>query len=151
MKKISAFLFVLFFASCGYQPIYLKNESKILEVSNIILEGERDINSIILNSITVKEIKSREDLNQLKITNLFTNQEISKNSKGQVISLRSTLKTNLSIFNDDKILENKDFLASFTYSNKDNKSELVNYQKELKNNLIRSIIKDINLYLNIIR
>jgi hypothetical protein len=148
MKKIYAFLFILFFASCGYQPIYLKNESKILEVSNIILEGERDINSRILNSIPVKEIKSREDLNQLKITSLFTNQEISKNSKGQVISLRSTLKTNLSIFNDNKILENKDFIASFTYSNKDHKSELVNYQKELKNNLIRSIIKDINLYLN---
>ena len=148
MKKISAFLFILFFASCGYQPIYQKNETKILEVSNIILEGERNINSRILNSIPVKEIKSREELNQLKITNLFTNQEISKNSKGQVISLRSTLKINLSIFNDDKILENKDFIAEFTYSNKSNKSELVSYQREIKSDLIRTIIKDINLYLN---
>jgi hypothetical protein len=148
MKKIPAFLFILFFASCGYQPIYLKNESKTLEVSNIILEGERDINSRVLNSISVKVIKTREGLNQLKITNLLTNQEISKNSKGQIISLRSTLKVNLSIFNNDTILENKDFTANFTYSNKSNKSELVNYQKEIKTNLINAIVKDINLYLN---
>jgi hypothetical protein len=148
MKKIPAFLFILFFVSCGYQPIYLKNESKILEVSNIILEGERDINSRILNSIAVKEIKSREDLNQLKITNFFSNQEISKNSKGQVISLRSTLKVNLLIFNDDKILKNKDFIAEFTYNNKSNKFELVSYQREIKTDLISTIIQDINLYLN---
>ena len=148
MKKISAFLFTLFLASCGYQPIYLKNQSKILEVSNIVLEGERNINSRVLSSIPVRQINSREDLNQLRITSLFTNQEISKNSKGQVISLRSNLKINLSIFKDDKIIENKDFIAEFTYSNKDNKSELVSYQREIKSDLIRSIIKDINLYLN---
>ena len=148
MKKIFTFLFILFFASCGYQPIYLKNESKILEVSNIILEGERNINLRVLNSIPLRQINSRQDLNQLRIASYFTNQEISKNSKGQVISLRSNLKINLSIFKDDKIIENKDFIASFTYSNKDNKSELVNYQKDIKDNLIRSIIKDINLYLN---
>ena len=148
MKKIFTFLFIFFLASCGYQPIYLKNESKILEVSNIILEGERNINSRVLNSIPLRQINSRQDLNQLRITSYFTNQEISKNSKGQVISLRSNLKINLSIFKDDKIIENKDFIASFTYSNKDNKSELVNYQKDIKDNLIRSIIKDINLYLN---
>jgi len=148
MKKIFTFLFIFFLSSCGYQPIYLKNESKILEVSNIILEGERNINLRVLNSIPLRQINSRQDLNQLRIASYFTNQEISKNSKGQVISLRSNLKINLSIFKDDKIIENKDFIASFTYSNKDNKSELVNYQKDIKDNLIRSIIKDINLYLN---
>ena len=148
MKKIFILIIIVLLASCGYQPIYLKNDTKTLEVSNIVLEGEININSKILKTINVKKINSKEELNQLKITNLFTSQEISKDAKGRVISLRSTLKVNLAILNNDKMLESKDFEADFTYSNKDNKSELIEYQRKIKNNLVNAIIKDINLYLN---
>jgi len=148
MKKIFILIIIVLLTSCGYQPIYLKNDTKTLEVSNIVLEGEININSKILKTINVKKINSEEELNQLKITNLFTSQEISKDAKGRVISLRSTLKVNLAILDNDKMLESKDFEADFTYSNKDNKSELLEYQRKIKNNLVNAIIKDINLYLN---
>ena len=41
------------------------------------------------------------------------------------------------------------FSKQFSYSNKDNKFELVQYQNEIKNNLINKNYKDIILHVNL--
>ena len=49
MKKISAFLFILFLASCGYQPIFLNNNPKNFEFQKINFAGDNDINKKIIH------------------------------------------------------------------------------------------------------
>ena len=62
IKKIFL-LIILFTYSCGYQPIYLNKNLKNYEFSKIFLEGNKDINTKVINSISIKENKLDKNLN----------------------------------------------------------------------------------------
>ena len=148
MKKI--FIILLFFiSSCDYQPIYVNNNSKNLEFSEIIFEGDNRINRQIINSLSFKENKNNNSLNKLLLKTTFAVEETSKNSKGQIESYRTSILVNLTISKNKKILKKKDFFEDFTYNNKENKFELVEYQDSVKNNIINKIIEEITLYINL--
>lgn len=142
-------IFIFFLSSCGYQPIYVEKDLKKFEFSKIIFEGNSDINKVLNNSISFSKNEFDDTLNSLLIKSAYLIQETSKNSKGQVESYRSQIIVNLVIKNKTKIVSNKLIQKNFSYPTKANKFELVRYQNEIKNNLIREIIQDINLFLNI--
>ena len=148
MKKF-LFAFIFFISSCGYQPIYINNNLKNFEFNKIITEGESDINRKIIKSVLFKENRSNALLNQLLLKSSFKVEETSKNKKGQVNSYRSSIIINLSINKDSKVIKNKSFLGEFTYNNKENKFELVEYQADVKEDLINQVIEEIILYLNL--
>ena len=75
--------------------------------------------------------------------------ETSKNSKGIVETYRSKITVLINIKKNKKIVKSKEFSKDFSYSNRDNKFELVQYQNKIKSNLIDKSIEEINLYLNI--
>lgn len=148
MKKI-LLIFIFFLTSCNYQPIYVNKNLNNIEFSKIIIEGEKDINRKIINSLSLKENEFDDTLNNLLIESSYEIQETSKNSKGQVQSYRSIIKINLIINNKKELVLKKNFLKDFSYANKDNKSELIQYQNDIKNNLINKIIEDIILFINL--
>lgn len=148
MKKF-LFLFIFFLISCGYQPIYLNKSLKNTEFNKIISEGENNINKKIIGSLSFTENNFDNNLNDLIIKSSFKIEETSKNSRGQVESYRSQVILNLIIKNKNQIITNKNFVKEFSYNTKDNKFDLVQYQNEIKNNLINEIIEDIILYMNI--
>jgi len=98
MKKI-LLIFIFFLTSCNYQPIYVNKNLNNIEFSKIIIEGEKDINRKIINSLSLKENEFDDTLNNLLIESSYEIQETSKNSKGQVQSYRSIIKVNLIIKN----------------------------------------------------
>lgn len=148
MKKIVLIL-VLFISSCGYQPIYINKNLKNLEFFNITLEGDNDVNRKIISSLSLKENKSDKSLNELSLKSSFKTEEILKNSKGQVESYRSSISVNWLIVKDKKIIKRKNFIEDFTYSNLENKFELIEYQNEVKDNIINKIIEEIILFTNV--
>ena len=148
MKKI-LLIFIFFLTSCNYQPIYVNKNLNNIEFSKIIIEGEKDINRKIINSLSLKENEFDDTLNNLLIESSYEIQETSKNSKGQVQSYRSIITVKLIINNNRETILNKNFLKDFSYANKDNKFELVQYQNDIKNNLINKIIEDIILFINL--
>ena len=148
MKKI-LLIFIFFLTSCNYQPIYVNKNLNNIEFSKIIIEGEKDINRKIINSLSLKENEFDDTLNNLLIESSYEIQETSKNSKGQVQSYRSIIKINLIINNKKELVLKKNFLKDFSYANKDKKSELIQYQNDIKNNLINKIIEDIILFINL--
>jgi|TARA_B110001452_G_scaffold254714_1_gene246511 hypothetical protein len=148
MKKF-LFAFIFFISSCGYQPIYINNNLKNFEFNKIITEGESDINRKIIKSVLFKENRTNALLNQLLLKSSFKVEETSKNKKGQVNSYRSSIIINLSINKDNEVIKNKSFLGEFTYNNKENKFELVEYQAGIKEDLINQVIEEIILYLNL--
>ena len=148
MKKI-LLIFIFFLTSCNYQPIYVNKNLNNIEFSKIIIEGEKDINRKIINSLSLKENEFDDTLNNLLIESLYEIQETSKNSKGQVQSYRSIIEVNLIIKNKKELVLKKNFLKDFSYANKDKKSELIQYQNDIKNNLINKIIEDIILFINL--
>ena len=148
MKKI--FLILIFFlAGCGYQPIYIEKELKKVEFAKITFEGISDINQVIKNSISFNGNEFDDTLNNLLIKSTYEIQETSKNSKGQVETYRSQITVRLSISNKNGIISSKLITKNFSYPKNENKFELVTYQNEIKNNLIKQVIEDIILFVNI--
>ncbi len=151
MKKLKIILILTFLlnASCGYKPIYLKNNEIILEFDKIIFVGDSKINRKIINIIGIKKNDTKDNLNELIIKTDYNEEETSKNSKGQVETYRSIINIQLTIKDGEKIIKSKNFLNEFSYNNKDNKFELTQYQNEIKNNLINKSSEEIILFLNL--
>tara|TARA_B110000444_G_C18569690_1_gene468796 strand:+ start:282 stop:731 length:450 start_codon:yes stop_codon:yes gene_type:complete len=148
MKRI--FFTILFFvSSCGYQPVYLNKSLNNMEFSEISHQGEININRKIINSLSLKKDKLNKNLNELFIKTSFEIAETSKNSKGQVESYRSSLYLELEVKKDDKIIRDKKIVKNFSYNNLDNKYELVEYQNEIKTDLIKQAMEEVILFLNL--
>ena len=148
MKKILLFL-ILLITSCGYQPVNLNSNIQNLKFSKILIEGNNEINKVITNSISFEEVKTDQTLDELILNSSYSVQETAKNSKGQVESYRSKIFVSLKIMNNNEIIKARDFIEEFSYNAKKNKFDLVQYQNQIKNNLIKEVIKDINIYLKL--
>ncbi len=147
IKIILIFTF-LFSSSCGYKPIYYKNDQLITKFNEIVLEGDDKINRQIISNLNLEiDFSSRQTLS-LKTNYII--EETSKNSKGQVETYRSIINTVLTIKNERDIIETKNLSADTSYNNKDNKFELTKYQNEVKSNLIDKISEEIILIFNLL-
>lgn len=148
MKKILIIL-ILLITSCGYQPIYLNSDIQKLKFSKILIQGNSEINKAIFNSISFEEIETDQSLGELMLNSSYDIIETAKNSKGQVESYRSKIFVSIKLMNNNEIIKEKKFFKEFSYSSKKNKFDLVQYQKQIKNNLIKEVVRDINIYFNL--
>ena len=146
MKK-KLFILLLFLTSCGYQPIYLNKEIKDLEFKRIIFEGNNNINNKIIKSLRIKKSDSSDD--ELFISSFGKIEVTSKNERGEYTTLKKIISVNLTI-NDlnGKIIQKRDFTREFSYNNKENNFQLVEYQNIIENNLINEIVNEILIFLN---
>ena len=147
MKKIIIFI-IFFISSCGYQPIYLSNNLESIEFYKINTSGENEINNQILNSLSLKENSQNDKLQELFLSSYYKIDEISKNSKGQTETYRTSISVVLKIIKNKDIIKNKTLTDNFTYNKKENKFELTEYQTSVRNQLINGIIEDLILFLN---
>ena len=147
MKKI---FFVLLFivASCGYQPLYnIDKEIDKIKIKNIKIIGDISLGKKIYSNLALKIVKDKS-LYKLILNNKKNIVVTSKDSKGQVISYRTTITVQLSFLdNEDNLIKDKTLSKDFLYNTKDNKFKLKEYQIEIENNLINKITEDINIYL----
>jgi len=145
--KIISIVLIIFLTSCGYSPIYLNNNLENFEYKEILSEGNEDINKKIISALNIK--KNNNNKYKFQISSFFKIDELSKNSKGQIELFKSTLTVMLNIKDlNNADIKSKNFLKEFTYSNKDNKFELVEYQNSIQKNLIEIIIGEIIIFLN---
>ena len=147
MKKLLLITFFLI-SSCGYQPIYINNNLKNFEFYKISTQGEIEVNRQILNSLMLKENTKNKNLNELFLSSYFNVEEISKNSKGQTETYRSSLLVTLKVIKNKNIIKNKVFSDEFTYNKKNNKFELTEYQSNIQKQLVNGIIENLILFLN---
>ena len=148
MMKKTFFILLFFISSCGYQPIYVNESSKIYEFKKIVFGGDNYINNKIINILSIKE-NNEIDNNILHIVSSFNTEEVSKNSKGQVELYKSTINVNLQIKNiNNQVIQKRNFAKEFTYNNKQNKFDLAQYQSSIKDDLINKIVGDTIIFLN---
>ena len=146
MKKLLLFVFLILYG-CGFKPLYSDKEFKNLEFSKITLSGDTSVNRKIINYLKIS--KKNDVLDTLELNSNFENLISSKDSTGKADTYLSTLTINFKIQSQDNILiYDRKFSKSFSYKNKDNKFELVEYQNEILNNLVNEITEEILLNLN---
>ena len=148
MKKIF-FILLFFISSCGYQPLYQNKDLENFKFRKITLTGDNYINKRVTDTISIQENNEAKNKKELFISSSSEIQETSKNSKGQVESFRIIITVNLKIINKtNQDTQSKNFIKEFTYNNKQNKFELIEYQNSIKDDLIDKIINEIIIYLN---
>ena len=143
------FILLLFISSCGYQSIYLNKSLENFEYKKVNLSGDNYINKKIISLLSIKESDEANITNELLISSILEIKEVSKDSKGQVELYKSIISVNLKIKNiNDNIIKDQNFNKEFSYNNRKNKFDLVEYQNSIKDDLINKIVNDIIIYLN---
>jgi len=148
INKLLIIIFTLIVLnSCGYKPI-ISSKNLDITISKININEVNDINKIIIKNLKIYsnlDNKSREvELNINSTKSIFT---ISKDSKGNPLSLRMQITVEAKFFLKGQELIQKSYLESFIYPNIENKFDLNNYENTIKKNLVNKITKNIILSL----
>lgn len=147
MKKI--FFILLFLTSCGYQPLYTNQNQKNFIYEKVTLIGDKVLNRKIISALNVKEKKDSDLIDEIIFDIKKITLETSKDEKGQVASYRTSISLNLTIKNQNNVLKTNVFTEDFSYNTMSNKFDLVEYQREIENNLLNKIIDNLIIYLNL--
>ena len=148
MKKIFI-IFLLILSSCGYQPLYKTDQNiKNLNISEVIFSGDQKINNVIYQKLPFVLVKNDESLNKLSLESKKKIKITSKNSKGQALSYRTSLRVKILILNNNNnILDQKIVQKNFSYNADENKFKFKEYQDKIEENLIDGVVEDIIIHL----
>ena len=145
MKKI--LILFLFISACGFQPLYNNNLLNI-EFSEIKLSGDVKINREIISFLGIKETKNDMN-NKISINSSVSIVETSRDAQGQPATYRTNIVVTIIVEKQNKQINTKTFNESFSYNNIENKYDLSVYQKDVQNNLVKKIIDDLIVYINL--
>ena len=148
MKKI-LILFLFIITSCGYQPLYkIGSNSDNFEIRGVSFTGDKRLSEEIFLKLPITIKKNNQQLNIMVIDSKKEIQETSKNSKGQVTSLRTSISININSQDKNKVIKKQKLIKKeFSYNTDDNKFKLKEYQKKIDENLVDRIIEDIILHI----
>ena len=147
--KIILITTLLILSSCGYKPMYSKDTINNFYFKEIELIGNKTINQKLINSGLLLEDKNVQSNKKLIIDSKLIVIETSKDSEGLVETYRSILNVNLTFLENNVSVKNKTFSRTFSYPNKSNRFELLEYQNTVEKNLTSEIIKDLIIFFNI--
>jgi len=145
-KKLFFIVLLFTLGNCGYEPMYLKKESINTKIQSFQLEGNKSINKRIVSSLSIKN-QGKTNGYKLVIKSNKSLETVAKNAAGDDTIYKTTITAMVSVMDGNKILKDKNFIADFTYNNKENKFDLSQYQKEIEENLINKIIEKIYIFL----
>ena len=145
MIKITKYsIFFLFLISCGFQSVYISDNS------NFSFKKSEAVGNIKVSKNIINNLSNLEDDDgeyELIIESSYKKEVSSKNKKGDPEIFNISLEVNL-ILKKDKTLMKKSFRDNLSYNNLKSKFELKQYENNLKSNLIQKITQDILVYLN---
>ena len=146
-KKITIIVFFLLLLSCGYKPIFSSSETNF-SITEIKLFGKMNIGSKIKKNLNIyRNVENKNTFYSLKINADQKKNVISKDAKGDPKIFEIQISVDLTILENNKIKNKKNFKESFTYNNSTNKFDLKRYEENIEDNLIKKIITKITLYL----
>tara|TARA_B100001248_G_C27377766_1_gene455238 strand:- start:1426 stop:1884 length:459 start_codon:yes stop_codon:yes gene_type:complete len=152
MKNILILLLLTLVSSnCGFNPIYgsKDNSFEILEVDN--LSSNR---SSIFIEKTIKSISNKNSIKKFKVQ--FNYDEkivvVLKDKKGNPSKNKININVDLSVRDEnEKLVINKVFTREFGYDVQSNKFKMKQYEKNIKENLINEVSRDIVFLLTTIK
>ena len=147
MKNIFLMIIVLFLNSCGFTPIYSSKDSNYK-----IISFKKNINNNLTNYIqdSISMLSNDSAENVLKIDFNYSEDiiVILKDSKGDPKENRLTINVDLKLFDvNDNLISSQKFFENFEYSIDDNKFNLKQYEKNIKQNIVEEITQQINAFL----
>ena len=147
IKKITIIISFLLLLSCGYKPIFSSSKTNF-SITEIKLFGKINIGSKIKKKLNIyKNIENKSIFYSLEINTDQKKNVISKDAKGDPKILEMQITVDLTILENNKIKNKKNFKESFSYNNSTDKFSLNQYEKNIEDNLIEKIVAKIIIYL----
>ena len=146
-KKITIIISFLLLLSCGYKPIFSSSKANF-SITEIKLFGDIKIGSKIKKNLNIyKNAENKSIFYSLEINSDQKKKIVSKDAKGDPKIFEIQVLIDLTILENNKIKNKKNFKESFTYNNSTNKFSLKQYEKNIEENLIEKIVEKIIIYL----
>ena len=148
MNKILLFSILIFLTSCGYSSLNKINKSNF-NITEYQIKGDKKLEKHFIRNFD----KYKSDLNanrQFKIilANKIEKVITSKNTAGVANSYNMKIVTNIEVFEEDTLIEKKEFSVSANYNNLNSKFELGQYEKILIKDLTSQLNDKINFRLS---
>ena len=135
---------------CGYSSIYNSKGSNY-NISDIETLNNNKLLNLLRNKILVT---SNEDALRIIQIELDLKEDISvilKDKKGNPSKNRISISVNLKVLEGDSIIVKQNFSKNFEYNIASNKSNMFEYENNIKKNLITDISQDITFLLATIK
>ena len=146
-KKIIIIISFLLLLSCDYKPIFSSNNANF-SITEIKLFGKKNIGSKIKKNLNIyKNVENKSIFYSLEINSDQKKNVVSKDAKGDPKIFEIQVLIDLTILENNKVKNKKNFKESFSYNNSTDKFSLNQYEKNIEDNLIEKIVAKIIIYL----
>jgi outer membrane lipopolysaccharide assembly protein LptE/RlpB len=143
IKKLITAFSIFLTAGCGYKVIN-KAEQSNYSISNISSTGDRRINYILKNNLSLNSKNNSKNVLNLELNSIKTKTVKEKNIQNQIIKYKISVNVNakFNLINNEKIYSinssnNGDYVVS------KNQSSTISKEKSLIRNLVENISNDI--------
>ena len=148
IRKIFYFLLIVALSGCGYESIYFNNNKLNLPIKEFELTGDKNVNRKIISILNLKKDNSKNTNYVLRLDSQKLLETAAKDKAGNATIFKTSLKIKIQLTKNGKLINEKTFDDSFTYSNSEDKFNLSQYQRNIENNLINKIYEEITSFLN---
>ena len=138
MKNIILIAFFFLVCGCGYTSIYKNLEDQDFQIIIIEMQGDREMNNLIKNEISLYSNKNSINKFEVKIKTEYLKSQLAKNSSGLITDYE--LSTNASFtVNLNKKTKELAFSESINIKNQTDTYEQNLYEKNVKRNFASSL------------
>tara|TARA_Y100000992_G_C21182985_1_gene451626 strand:+ start:320 stop:775 length:456 start_codon:yes stop_codon:yes gene_type:complete len=148
--KLLIVILLILLNGCGYSSIYNSKDSSY-NISDIATLNNNKLLNLLRNKILVT---SNEDALRIIKIELDLKEDINvilKDKKGNPSKNRISISVNLKVLEGDSIIVKQNFSKNFEYNVASNKSNMFEYENNIKKNLITDISQDITFLLATIK
>ena len=143
MNKIILIFIALFIISgCSYKPILIDKKNDIT-FENISSENKSKIDIILKKNLLERSGNSNENSYDLYFSTKDEKEIVSSNENGDPTVFKIKIVTNYSLIQNDKIIFTNKIVKQVNYNNINDKFELLKYEENILDNLLRNISLEI--------
>jgi len=140
MKKfVFISLVVLFLQSCGYSPMYGKNQKVNFQIEKITFnDGDRDLITFIKSNLNRYLINDNENKFNIFAKINYEKNPLSKNTAGEAEEFELYLEINFEI-TSKQLIKNLKIIEKFKMNNLADEFEETRYERTIKKNMARLV------------
>ena len=141
MLKILRYSFLLIFiTSCGYTPIYSNLNNKNINIQVEKVNGNKNINKLIVQKLSRYQSKNSEKVYNVKINSNYEKLILTKNAAGNATNFRLNVKVKfITTINDNS--KEFEFTEKFDMKKGDTIFEEEKYENSIINDMTNIIVQ----------
>ena len=138
-RFIKIILIVLILPSCGYTPIYSNLGTADININISSLNGDTDINNLILQDLKKFQNQDSEKKYETKIFSSYNKVPLTKDTAGNTTVYRLTV--NIEFYTNIKKYEKMSFVQNFDMKKGDTEFDEEKYEKIIKRDMVKIIVQ----------